>query len=163
MNTPPVLRVAKLKSKTSLRLALQHDTRDRIPSHADKSRLDLNVMERSTEVAMRIFEERLPLGVRKNAIFGAEFIVQARPNTPKPQLEAYFKEAIAWCCDKVGGEQNRLNYAYHLDEDSPHLHLVVMPMKEGKLNYTAYLGGSKYKLKRNSKRLRKRACQGVRV
>lgn len=147
MATPAVLRVEKLKSKTSLRLALQHDTRDRMPAHADKDRLELNVVERTTEEAMRLFEERLPASVRKNAIYGAEFLVQARPDTAKPVLEAYFKEALAWCCAKVGGERNRLSYAFHLDEDSPHLHLVVMPLKEGKLNYTAYLGGSKYKLK----------------
>jgi len=92
LNTPAVLRVAKLKSKTSIRLVLQHDTWDRILSHIDKARLDQNVIERSTE-AMRLFEDRLPLKVRKIALYGAEFIVQARPNTLKPQLEAYSKKS----------------------------------------------------------------------
>lgn len=146
-----ILRVAKLKSRASLARAMQHDTRERQPDNAIPERTKLNQVERSTQAAMARYTELLPEKVRKNAVHAAEVVIAAPPELVQAarsqkdwdRIYAYLTAGMDWMTARLGGEGNRLNWTLHLDETSPHVHLVMMPLREGKLNYRAYLGGSR--------------------
>jgi hypothetical protein len=138
----------KLKSQGDLRLALEHNTRDRPPPYANKEKSPENFSSRTTEEAMAFYRQNLPSRVRKNAVHAVEFVVQASPEeTDKDRYLDYFVVAGAWICGKLGGVENRVHWAIHLDEETPHFHLIMMPLKDGALNYNAYLGGNKYQLR----------------
>lgn len=140
-----VLRVAKLKSRASLVRTAQHHTRERSPENADPERTKYNWGDRSTATVIQRYEAKLPAKVRKNAVHAVEFVVSASPEAlaamGKEQRRAYFEEAMAWCADRMGGPANLLCWSLHQDELTPHLHLVMMPLKDGKLNARAYIGG----------------------
>ena len=141
------LALEKLKSQGSLRHILEHDTRDRSPPYAYPERLHLNVLEHSTDDAMRHYQDRLPAKVRKNAVHAVEFVVQGSNTAPTIDHKAFFTASVDWLTAKLGGSDNRLTYSFHFDEESPHLHLLMMPLRGGELNYNSYLGGSKFQLR----------------
>jgi hypothetical protein len=141
------LRLKKLKSAGSLRLALEHNTRDRPPLHADPERASSNYVSRSTDKSIELYKKLLPDKVRKNAVHAVEFVVQASPGTPPTVLISYFNASFFWLIARLGGDTNLLNYAIHYDEESPHFHLIMMPLRDGRLNYNSYLGGNKFQLR----------------
>lgn len=54
---------------------------------------------------------------------------------------AFVKNTRQWLCDRYG-EKNLVNFTVHLDEKSPHIHAIVVPIdQKGKLNCKSYLGG----------------------
>jgi len=140
------LALKKLKNQGDLRLAIEHNTRDRPPPYSYPKRQHLNVIECFTDDAMRRYLDRLPAKVRKNAVHAVEFVVQASAAS-KIDHPAYFDASIDWLTDKLGGRDNRLMFAAHFDEESPHLHLLMMPLRDGELNYNSYFGGSKFQLR----------------
>jgi len=130
---------------------MQHNTRERVPDNADPERTKYNHSEWSTQAAMARYTELLPAKVRKNAVHAVEFIVAVPPEVAaavksqedwKP-IYNYLQESRNWLTARLGGTANRLNWSVHLDESSPHLHLVMMPLRDGRLSYNTYLGGSR--------------------
>ena len=146
-----ILRVAKIKSRASLARAMQHNTRERQPDNADPKRTPKNHIERSTQAAMARYTERLPEKVRKNAVHAVEVMIAVPPEIAQAaktekdwyKLYDYLTYGMEWMTERLGGEANRLNWTLHVDEKSPHVHLIMMPLRDGKLNYRSYLGGSR--------------------
>jgi hypothetical protein len=144
-----ILRVAKIKSRVSLARSQQHNTRERMPDNADPDRSKYNVVLRTSQEAMEFYSANLPEKVRKNAVHAAEVMVSVPPDSFRTasgsfdlkKCGAYLSDAAAWLAKRLGGVQNRINLAIHVDERSPHLHLTMMPLRDGKLNYKSYLGG----------------------
>ncbi|MBB4603584.1 hypothetical protein HNQ93_004211 [Hymenobacter luteus] len=57
------------------------------------------------------------------------------------RLQAFVDKSLAWL-DKRYGLENVVNVQLHLDESSPHLHAMVVPVDErGRLNCRSFLGG----------------------
>jgi hypothetical protein len=142
-----VLRLQKIKDKGSLVRAFQHDTRDRTPPHAVQERSHLNTADCSTDEATARYQALLPSWYRKNAVHAVEFVVSASKETELSVLEPYFKDSQEWLLQRLGGPENHLQSAIHYDEDFPHLHLILMPLRDGELNYNSYLGGNKFQLR----------------
>jgi hypothetical protein len=142
------LRLKKLKNPGALRLAFEHNTRDRPPPYAYPERSHLNQVDPTTQESMEAYRALLPGKVRKNAVHAVEFVIQASPGTPEPVLKDYFEASIPWLAARLGGLGNRLGFAIHYDEETPHLHLVIMPLRDGRLNYNSYLGGNKFQLRK---------------
>lgn len=144
-----ILRVAKIKSRASLARSMQHNTRERQPDNANPERKRLNAVKYSTQAAMARYTERLPEKVRSNAVHAVEFMVALPPEvTAKIKTKAdmdeaykYLARSVMWISNRMGGDENILNVTVHVDERTPHLHLTMMPLKDGKLNYRSYLGG----------------------
>lgn len=139
-----VLRVAKLKSRASLVRTAQHHTRERSPENADPERTKYNWGTRSTAEVIQRYEAKLPAKVRKNAVHAVEFLVSASPEALAAMGQKgqnYFEAAMDWCVNRMGGAGNLLCWSLHQDELTPHLHIVMMPLKDGKLNAKAYIGG----------------------
>ncbi|MDQ2751633.1 MAG: plasmid recombination protein [Bacteroidota bacterium] len=75
----------------------------------------------------------------------AEPIASLQPDSQvdADRLNGFIDRTVAWL-DKRYGPGNVVNVQLHLDESTPHIHAVVVPVDErGKLNCRAFLGGRK--------------------
>ena len=71
-----------------------------------------------------------------------EFVVSdSEDKLLKGGYAAYFKDSAAWLASRLGGY-------IHRDEDVPNMHVLVMPLVDGKLCYSRFLGGNKYQLQK---------------
>lgn len=125
--------------------AAQHHTRERMPENANPEGSKYNWGDKSSAAVMARYDAMKPQKIRKNAVHAIEFVLSASPDSIKALDQAkkreFFEVARAWAQKRIGGEQNTLCWALHLDELSPHLHVVMMPLKDGKLNARDYIGG----------------------
>lgn len=147
-----ILRVAKVKSARAVFGAVQHNTRERVPLNADPARLGDNLnLTGSSDAVMDRYAAMLPEKVRKDAVHALEFVVtlsgEAFERLGWPQAEDYFRQASSWILERVGGSDNLLSAAIHRDEAVPHLHMLVMPLVNGKLNAKALMGGHRDRMR----------------
>ncbi|MCV2420290.1 plasmid recombination protein [Paucibacter sp. DJ2R-2] len=77
---------------------------------------------------------------RKNAILCIEFVISL-PTRHHTELRQFFADATAWLGRRYGGEGNILSADIHYDEAKRHLHVLVMPLINGKLSGSKALGG----------------------
>ena len=79
--------------------------------------------------------------IRKNAVLAVEFILSASPEYFRPgqpeawgkydqaRLDAWVESQKKWLADTFGPE-NIVDLALHLDEATPHLHAVIVPIRQ---------------------------------
>ncbi|MDE5601059.1 MAG: plasmid recombination protein [Clostridia bacterium] len=84
----------------------------------------------------RIDELNLPTKPRKDAVLMASFVIGSdgeffKGLTPKEQ-SAFFTDCTRYFADKYG-EENMISAIVHVDETTPHMHLNLMPIKNGRL------------------------------
>jgi hypothetical protein len=154
-----ILRTAKLSSGGNIGGLNAHLTRTMDVPNADA---DLSVYNSRpigsadlwADVQRRIEESGAK--VRKNAVLAVEHLITASPEAfgykvreTKGKKELYgninaWKEfemsAKQWLFERYGRE-NVVNFTVHKDESTPHIHAVIVPIMEGKLNCRGYLGG----------------------
>ncbi len=87
-------------------------------------------------IESRIVELHLKRKVRSDAVYLGSFVLGASPeffraSTPEKQY-AFFRDCVKFFKDKYG-EENVLSAVVHLDETTPHLHLNLIPIVNGKL------------------------------
>lgn len=120
-----------------------------------------------------VLDQAKGLMKRKDAVVALSFIVQVGaqgdwrekpteecpegPPKPKPNnaLNALIRGAKLWAIREFG-EENIVGIDLHTDESSPHIHVVVTPVRDGKLQAKAWLDGSK-----SCAQLRRRAWEAV--
>lgn len=145
-----VLKVKKIKSKSDLTLALQHNTRERVPYNAIPEKASKNIIRGSLESTLNLFDSKLPKKIRKNAVLAVEFIVslseEKANNMEGLDIGNYFGTAQNWIIKRLGGIENFIHMAVHRDERTDHMHIIMIPLVDKKLSYNSYLGGSKYAL-----------------
>lgn len=138
-----ILRVAKINTVGGVRSATQHITRQRETPNADPAgkvtRLDGGYRDPAEEVTRRIPEKR-----RKNAVLAVEHMLTVSPEWAKGKtqadIERWAQDSVQWLRDRYGSDQ--VAYcALHQDETTPHIHALVVPLHENKLNAFHYLGG----------------------
>lgn len=95
--------------------------------------------------------------VRKNAVLAIEHLITASPEAfnykkitgqdGKPALQGNTKNwndfeqaAVKWLTEQYGAA-NVVNVHVHKDEETPHIHAVVVPIKDGKLNARHFVNG----------------------
>jgi len=93
--------------------------------------------------------------IRKNAVHAIEFFVGANSEffegLPDEKKLDYLKDSLMYIAKKHGAE-NVIAASIHLDEKTPHLTAIVMPVaidKKGRkgLSAKAFYGGSKHKMR----------------
>ena len=137
-----IMRMEKIKSVGGLKRALDHNTREKIPPNADPERTPGNVVKGgSTADGMAKFDRLKPEKTRKNAVLAVELMMTATPGWDG-NWQGFLNSSTHWAID-LFGKKNVLNVAYHWDESTPHVQIVVMPLKDGKLNARHYIGGSR--------------------
>jgi len=137
-----VIRIAKIKSAVSLQNASKHNTREKVPKNALPERLKANQIEvcKTTKQVMDLYNKKIPEKVRKNAVHALEFIITASHDY-QGDWGKYFDDSVNWLEKNFGGKGNLLQIAMHGDEKTPHLHVLLMPLLDGKLNAKHYIGG----------------------
>jgi len=158
-----IFRVAKLKSMTAIVGLTKHHTREHDPSNARKelsSRNEINpswlVGERpdlpatAMEVKERWKQITQDVNIRSNAVLALDLLVTVPSedmNRKSPEeIRAFLSDGYRWIVEKHGAENVMLATVHH-DELGPHLHVMVAPMKEGKLNARDFYGGSRFKMR----------------
>lgn len=161
-----ILRTAKLKTAGNCGGLNNHLERKMEVPNADK---DLSYLNKrhigSGDLAADVSDRIKSAGIekpRKNAVLAIEHLMAASPEafrfkkgshqqTGKPTLlgpkedwekwRAFEKNCHQWLKDQYG-EKNIVNFTTHLDEQTPHIHAIVVPIDaKGKLNCRDYLGG----------------------
>lgn len=150
------LRVKKLKSWKSLGVAASHDIRSFNTPNADSSRrVVLLAGEGTSDGTVNLALEKVGnQKLRKNAVVAVEIVLGVspeyfRPNSPHSygewdiqRLEAWKEVSNQWLNERL--QDRILQTTLHLDEASPHIHCLWIPLTEdGKLSYyqTEFGGG----------------------
>jgi Plasmid recombination enzyme len=156
-----IFRMSKLKSFAAIAGAEHHNRRTRTTLNADPDRLDANFvfLGDADRPLVELAQERIGAQkIRKNAVLAIDVFVSASPEYFRPEAPA---KAGNWQGDRVTAwlEANEIFLAQefgvgrilraecHLDESTPHIHAVVVPLTAtGKLSYRQLYGGSRTQL-----------------
>lgn len=142
MSESVVIRTKKIKSREILRDALKHNLRA-IPreltsqTHIDTERTRLNiVLAGGTEpaematTAVRSVIEGTGKKLRKNGVLAIEYLFSLPIRTAVDAV-TFFKDTLLWLEEYIGCPV--ISAVAHFDEAAPHLHVVVLPMRNGRM------------------------------
>jgi hypothetical protein len=160
-----ILRTAKLKTAGNLGGLNDHLQRTRLTPNADKELTPFNrQFAGSKDLAADVQARLTQVGctVRSNAVLAIEHLLTFSPEfldirkevnkegrailrvqSPEDmaKYQSWQESTMEWLHERYGKE-NVVNVVLHLDEQTPHVHAIVVPIDErGKLNCRAYLGG----------------------
>jgi hypothetical protein len=136
------MRMEKVKNKAGLTGRLRHNTRERVTPNIDTKKTFKNWVDGgSVSQVMKRYSQMLPDKIRKNAVVAVEVMMTASPDF-KGDWEQYLKNCDQWAAE-LFGKENVLSIAHHFDETTPHTHILVMPLKDKKLNAKHFIGGSR--------------------
>jgi Plasmid recombination enzyme len=156
-----IFRMSKLKSFAAIAGAEHHNRRTRTTLNADPDRLDANFvfLGDADRPLVELAQEKIgEQKIRKNAVLAIDVFVSASPEYFRPEAP---EKAGDWQGDRVTAwlEANEIFLAQefgvgrilraecHLDESTPHIHAVVVPLTAtGKLSYRQLYGGSRTQL-----------------
>jgi len=151
MSASGFFRIKKLKGPTIILAASRHNKRA-IQSergaerHIDATRIPLNQAihgPESPEMVAQDAKDRMAnAGVRpqkKNAVLGLELIFSLPPHGTI-ELERYFQDCLQWAGPHFGGLDNVLSADIHLDEAAPHLHVLILPLIDGRMKGSDLFG-----------------------
>ena len=156
-----ILRTDKIKTMGQFASVCAHHMRKRPTPNADPER-ECRILAGSGEPYTdfkRIIVDK-GIRLRKNGVLGIEVLLTASPEHFRPgdptryghfepeRLEPFTEAALGWL-RKHFGEENLLSAALHLDEATPHIQAMIVPVdttpkKRGKrvrLNARRWLGG----------------------
>lgn len=91
-------------------------------------------------VTANINELNLKKAVRKDAVLACSFVVTSsqdffKGKTPE-ETKAFFADTVKFFQDKYG-EKNVFSATVHMDETTPHMHLLLTPIRDNKLSAKA--------------------------
>lgn len=155
-------RIKKLKS-SGIAGALAHNLRTRIPDYVDKTRIDDNIVldgvsfgragySAATEKINVMLENHRQVagrGARSDAVVMIESFYSISPeyikNMDRNDIMNYFRDCTDFAVRHYGaGDSNNLISAVvHLDEQTPHLHVLTAPVVDGIFNAKKLVGGSR--------------------
>jgi len=159
-----ICRTAKLKTAGNLGGVNDHLHRLRETPNADRELTYQNQQLRGGDDLAADVQARLDAAgctVRKNAVLAVEHVLTVSPEflnfhkgeangkpallgsqTDRERLAQFRARALEWVDERYGRE-NVVSAVLHVDEKTPHLHIIVVPIdQKGKLNCRAYLGGA---------------------
>lgn len=144
-----LLSVKKLKSLDVLKNCLKHNLRQ-IPRefgenrHIDPKRCSLNqnlvggsdpssmVKEVTANIVASTGKK-----LRRNGVLALEYLISLRANTTV-DINGYFPAVIEWLEDYLGCPI--ISAVVHLDEGAPHMHVVILPLRNGRMMGSALVG-----------------------
>ena len=105
-----------------------------------RTRNNYNVIKRqcsyTQHINRRIAELDLPTKVRKDAVLMCSFVVGSDreffKNLSEREQEKFFADCTRFFADRYG-EENIISAVVHMDETTPHLHLNLIPIADGRL------------------------------
>lgn len=129
------------------RVFKNHSNKDIDPS---RSHLNYELTNRDQtqtyhkQIKEHINENRISSrGIRKDAVLCNEWVITSDKtffeSLDQEQTKKFFESAKNYFAEKYG-EANIAYASVHLDESTPHMHLGIVPMKDGKLSSKALFG-----------------------
>jgi len=144
-----LLSVKKLKSLDILKNCLKHNFRQ-IPRelgenrHIDSSRCKLNqTLIGGSDPSSMVNEVTAKIvaatgkKLRRNGVLALEYLISLRANTTV-DINGYFPEVVEWLEDYLGCPI--ISAVVHMDEGAPHMHVVVLPLRNGRMMGSALVG-----------------------
>ena len=138
-----IIRVQKFKA-TAVKAIQFHNRREkdsRTNPDIDKDRTSQNVTlidcpDYRAAIADRLSTLKTSRAVRKDAVVMAQILVTSGPEffegmNPEKQQE-FFQQSLAFIANRYG-QENILSAVIHLDEKTPHMHVDLTPIREGRL------------------------------
>ncbi|MFC4160405.1 plasmid recombination protein [Chitinimonas lacunae] len=150
MNFNPRLTVAKKHDPNIISIAARHNLRELqaelgATSHIDVNKTPLNMVlagpETATEVnaqARQLLQDAGITKLRKNAVRMVEVLISLPPRTTVP-LREFFMKGLEWIRSFFGVPV--LSAIVHLDEGAPHMHVLLLPLKDGRMIGSDLIGG----------------------
>lgn len=141
-----ILRLGKLRTRSAVAGAGAHNHRTRPQANADPERTPFNREFVASPLSLleRVNSRLDGLKFRKDAVVASELVLSASPDffTDPDTLTAWTRANLDWLRKTHG--PNLVSCVLHLDESTPHLHAVIVPIcKDGKLANKRYWGGPK--------------------
>ena len=124
-----IMRTRKLKSGAAMRGLEQHNERLREVPGADPDRARDNQIIVGQDEQLNDTFARLTEGqkVRSNAVRAVEVMMTFSPEAPPKDLQAWVRDNRRWL-EQEFGKENLVKLYLHMDEATPHLHAVVIPI-----------------------------------
>jgi hypothetical protein len=92
---------------------------------------------------------KIPKAIRKDAVKAIEYILTS-DNRKMREIESNPERFKAWIAENrnfieaIHGKENIVAFTLHRDEETPHIHAVVVPLtKDGRLTMEPYVGSAK--------------------
>lgn len=132
------LNIKKLKGAGKMLAAARHNLREiqaelGAVGHIDPSKTSLNrVMagpDNAAAVALQA-EQETPPKLRKDAVRGLEVVISLPPGQARDSM-AFFADGLAWVREYFAVPV--LSAIAHHDEAEPHLHVLLLPLKNGQM------------------------------
>lgn len=142
----------KIKSRMGVRALLAHNFRHDNSKNVDTSKTKLNMYpkDRGRDIIRTMLDYQRNLKghkPRKNAVWAHEYVISGShshmTDMSRKECLQYFTDSINFFREMYGKE-SMLIPSVHFDEQTVHMHLIIQPMKDGKLNGKAFTGGSKH-------------------
>ena len=137
-----IIRVEKITNVGSLVASLDHNHRSRPCPRAIPTMTMYNeiLVGEDTPTDMAHHREIIePLTRQRNSVLALEYVVACPPEAIEaldgPQGASngnYLKNAAKWVSERHGGPHTVVSAVIHRDEDSPHLHVIVVPIVKTK-------------------------------
>jgi hypothetical protein len=147
-----VLRLKKLKGPTQIAAAAKHNKRaggkhwrgaeriDRSQSHLNYSLAGPSTPEGVALLHAHLFKTAGLKAFRKNAVRAIEAVISL-PRDLAVDRMAYFTDVLRFLAETFGGSVNIVSADVHLDEGSPHMHVLIVPLFDGRLRGSDAIGG----------------------
>ena len=139
-----VFGISKLKTMGHIAAAANHQLRQRPTPNADSAR-SIQIL-RGSDDPVEDFRKLLPENRRTNAVLGWDVLLGASPEFfgrpwDQGKIEAWTEASMKWLDMKFGAD-NVVSATIHLDETTPHIQALVIPLDDnGKLNARRITGG----------------------
>lgn len=142
-----IVRVQKFKA-SAVRGIQFHNRREkdsRTNPDIDKSRTPQNVTlidcpDYRAAIADRLSTLKTSRAVRKDAVVMAQVLVTSGPeffrDMPQEKQQAFFRQSLDFIANRYGKE-NILSAVIHMDEKTPHMHVDLTPIRDGRLTAKA--------------------------
>lgn len=142
-----IMRVKKLKSRGAVKGMAKHNFRAIDTPNANPELTSQNDHRACTDVfeTMDKYKSLLPKKVRKDAVHALDYLITTSPEASKEDNRIAIEEGIKWV-EGRHGKENILLSSVHLDETTPHVHILAMPLRNEKLNAKYFVGGSKHRM-----------------
>lgn len=151
MSASGFFRIKKLKGAAIVLAASRHNKRTiqaehGADGHIDADRICLNLSlhgpdkpEAVSQHAKDLMSAACVRPQKKNAVLALELIFSLPPATAIDP-EAFFRDCLQWAAQNFGGLDNVLSADVHLDESAPHLHVLILPLIDGRMNGSDLVG-----------------------
>ena len=144
-----IMRFSKIKNVNTGNGILRHIRREiTIPTltHPENKNVKITMSNSGVDYSNCTFKQILDRKLngkkpRANSVLGLEFIFAFTPGCVEAEnIRGWATASLQWLSEKFGSD-NIICSVLHNDEKSPHIHAVVIPMFDGKLNCKHYING----------------------